>query len=196
MKTVFLINGKNIHHTTAGEGFAFLRDSIAAKGYRVVPVDITWRRKIPTQFATEFIELYQKEKGDYNIVLGNSFGAVVALITATKIRPDEIILCSLSPFFKEDFDTDWPTHGHIKRLGKRRIEDIASYSAKSLAKEVKGLNIKIKMMYGEQEIEKLPKLVKRVKETAVDLGIEASMATDAPHSFRDPAYAKAIATQL
>jgi pimeloyl-ACP methyl ester carboxylesterase len=196
MKTVFVVNGMNIHHTAAGEEFALLRDSIAAKGYRVVPADITWRRKTPTRFAQEFEELYEREKGDYNIVIGNSFGAVVALITAAKIRPDEVVLCSLSPFFQEDIAPGWPTKTNTRRLGKRRIADISSYSATELARITKKLPTKFTAMYGEQEVTPLPRLVSRVRDTAQALGVDAKQAPEAPHSFRDSAYVRALIHEL
>ncbi|HTE21675.1 MAG TPA: alpha/beta hydrolase [Candidatus Limnocylindria bacterium] len=196
MKTVFVINGMNIHHTAADEPFEVLRNAIAAKGYRVVPIDVSWRRKTPSQFAGELLEFYLKQKGDYNIVLGNSFGAVVALITAAQARPDEIILCSLSPFFAEDTAKEWPTKRHLGRLGKRRLEDISRYSVAQLAASVKRLPIKKIVMYGEQEVEKLPKLVARAHDTAKALDAKLVEVPGAPHSFKDQAYVKGIVQEL
>jgi hypothetical protein len=196
VKTVFVINGMNIHHTAAGEEFALLRDAIAAKGYRVIPLDITWRQKTPTQFANEFLKVYESQKGDYNIVLGNSFGAVVALITAIQTKADEIILCSLSPFFAEDISPSWPTKTNSRRLGKRRLADISSHSADQLAESAKKLPTKFTVMYGEQEVPKLPKLITRARDTAKALSIKPIEVPKAPHSFKDPAYVKGIVQQL
>jgi hypothetical protein len=136
------------------------------------------------------VKLYEREKGDYNIVIGNSFGAVVALITAAKIRPDEVILCSLSPFFQEDIGPGWPTKTNTRRL------DISSYSVTQLAAAAQKLSTEFVVMYGEQEVTPLPRLVARVRDTAQALGVDAKEAPGAPHSFRDEAYVQAIMGQL
>jgi pimeloyl-ACP methyl ester carboxylesterase len=196
MKTAFVVNGLNIHRTAAGEDFALLRDAIAAKGYRVIPVDISWRRKTLTKFASEFEKFYQQNKGSYNVIVGNSYGAAVALLTAANTSPDKMLLCSLSPFFKEDRTKRWPPANYARQWGIRRLEDFGQYSAGELARKVKKLDTEVIVMYGEQEKTELPPLVARSKATAAALDMPLVEAPGAPHSFRDPKYAKAIAEVL
>ena len=81
MTTLFLINGYNTKRTATDVAFKPLRDGLEVLGYRVVPVDISWRFKTVSQFCQQFRQLYQEQKSDTNIVVGNSFGAMVALLS-------------------------------------------------------------------------------------------------------------------
>lgn len=197
MKTAFVINGLNIHATAADESFRQLREAIAAKGYKVVAVDIGWRQTVPTRFAEQFMHLYNQHKSDHNTFIGNSFGAVVALLAAPELKPDRLILCSLSPFFQEDTTKSWPKPVFMKRLGIRRLRDISQYSSEELADQVSVHNIKTTIMYGELEHQSNPALVARAKAMAKLIkNAKLVEAPQAPHSFKDSAYVKAIAAEL
>ena len=193
MKKAFLINGLNINHTAAGDAFEYLRKAIASKGYEVVPIDISWRQTTPTQFAKKFLQIYESKKGTSNTIIGNSFGAVVALITAPRTKPDQLVLCSLSPFFKEDFRSGWPTDKQIKRLGKRRLNDISNYSIEKNADEINKQKISVKVLYGEQEkIQHQPLVDRSISLSKLISGSTLIEVANAPHSFKDQAYTDGI----
>lgn len=198
MKNLFLISGLNIQYTAADPEYADMRVALAATGYKVIPFGRTWRRTNPTDFANEFKEFYAKYKSkEGNIVVGNSFGAVVTLITALDLKPDMIVLCSLSPFFREDRNKDWPTADHMRRLGKRRLKDISQYSVKALANGLNDSEIAVKILYGEIEKSYLTVLVARSKNLSKLLPkADLVEVPNAPHSFRQPEYWQGIVKVL
>lgn len=74
-------------------------------GAEVVHVEIDWKRKSPERFsdyAKQFLVQYKKPKNGEVYVLGFSYGATIAFLTAAKTKPDALILCSPSPYFQED----------------------------------------------------------------------------------------------
>jgi len=48
------------------------------------------------------LKIYQNFDNKNSLIIGFSFGAMVAFIASQKIRPKKLILCSLSPYFNED----------------------------------------------------------------------------------------------
>ena len=81
-----------------------------------------------------------------NYLFGFSYGAMIALILATEMKSKTIILCSLSPYFKEDLPrvpSSWKAY-----IGKRRIRDFATLSFKRLASKVTSRTI---LTVGEHE---------------------------------------------
>ena len=195
--TVFLISGFELNRTAAHPQYASLRNAIAAKGYDVVPVDIDWKYRTMSRFVREFKELYRKKAGEHNIIIGNSFGAMAALITAPELLPDKIILCSLSPFFQEDIPRFQPAEKLINWFGKRRTDDFNTISAKAAADAINRTKVKCILFYGEQEKKMYKKLVERVISTAKDLkSAQLQEIPNAFHSFRDQAYVQAIAQAL
>jgi pimeloyl-ACP methyl ester carboxylesterase len=198
MSTVFIIAGLDIHNTASSDKCEELRRAIQEKGHEVYPVDISWRQTTPSQFAKKFLPLYIAHKSADNIVIGNSFGAVVALLTAAELRPDKLILCSLSPFFEEDVRKKaWPTKRHRDKLGIRRLKDISNYSCEDLAEDLNRAKIKTTVMYGEREHQSSPPLVARAKEMhRLVKGSKIVEVPDAPHPFVAPEYVKGIAAEF
>lgn len=196
-KTAFLISGFELNRTAAHEQYAGLRNAVTAKGYKVVPVDIDWKYRTMSHFVRDFKALYSKRASQQNIIIGNSFGAMAAMITAPDLKPDTIILCSLSPFFKEDIPGFQPPEKLYKWFGKRRVADFSDISAKEAADAINKTKTKCILFYGEQEKKMYKKLVRRVKSTANDLkGSQLAEIPNAPHSFRDPAYIEFINSVL
>jgi len=192
MKTIFILAGFDLHETTASPEFSQLRKGLADKDYNVVPVDISWLRKSPSQYTGEFIRFYLKYRTDVNIIIGNSFGAVIVLLSAPEINPDTIYLCSLSPFFKEDKDKRSDADS-LKYFGKRRLEDLRQYSADEAAKNLNSTNIKTFVLYGEKEHLTSPDLVNRCKDTAAKIKNSTLIEiANAPHDMSDNVYTLAI----
>jgi pimeloyl-ACP methyl ester carboxylesterase len=191
--SVFLIGGFNIHYTIAqSEKIELLKSGLEAKGYRVVLVDITWRRKTPSQFSKEFEKFYRIHRTEHNVVIGNSFGAIVALLTAPNLLPDELYLCSLSAFFSEDrgehSDID-----SIKYFGKRRMHDLWSLSFNEIAGKYNNLGIAVAITYGEKEKEMYPSLVRRCRQAATTMpNARLIELPGAPHSMNDPTYSREL----
>lgn len=124
-KKAFLIRGFKFGTSAADPDFMSVRAAIQECGYEVIPVPWTWNFKTLSQYADKFVDFYVKNKGEYNVVIGHSFGAMVALASASRTKPDLLVLCSLSGYFKEDLPKYTKTllsktpDLAIKRIGQR-----------------------------------------------------------------------------
>ncbi len=79
---------------------------------------------------------------------------MIAFISAIKIKPKVLFLCSLSPYFKEDLrflKKSWKND-----IGKKRIEDLKNFSFNNLVKDI---NSKTILIVGEKEPKELHKRV-------------------------------------
>lgn len=181
-----------MNQSAVDEKYRALREGIEEKGCKLVPVPFHWNYTTVPQYVEKFVKFYRNNKGEHNIVIGNSYGAMVAFLSAPEIEPDEIIACSLSPFFKEDKGKTSLEY-RLRKFGKRRTEAQDSLSATETASCINQTNTKVILMYGEQEKDLYPYLVKRVLETKSELkNVKLVEAKGAPHSMRDPLYTKAI----
>ncbi|MDQ5938461.1 MAG: hypothetical protein QG642_151 [Patescibacteria group bacterium] len=155
---IFLIPGWGQKPTD--KCFTWLINLLQKKGFEVIKISIDWDYRVMTDYVADFKQQYEKYSGKNNYILGFSYGAVIAFMSATELKPKKIYLCSLSPHFKEDIKAMKPW---IKKLvGKRRIADAKKQSALTIARK---LNIPSTIFYGEIEAEKFPQLVVRAKET-------------------------------
>lgn len=191
MKTVFTIAGYDLRKSSVNK-LQLLNEELRVKDYNVVPVDLVWKHKTHTQYIKDFVEIYNQHKTEENIVLGNSFGAAVAFISAPIVQPDRIYLCSLSPFFKEDRGKR-PDDYVIDKFGKRRAEDFWSYSASEIAKQISQQKIPTTVVHGEKEHQTSPVLVSRALQTAKAIdGAELVEVPNCPHNLSDETYSKAM----
>lgn len=192
MKTVFILAGFDLHNTAADSEFNYLRQGLANKRYNVVPVNIDWYRKNASEYISEFKKFYSRRATGHNIVVGNSFGAVIALLSAPVLQPDEIYLCSLSPYFKEDqIKREDPTG--IRYFGKKRLNDLRTYSADEAAKLLNKTAIKTYVIYGEKEHVTSPVLVNRCEDTAAKIkNSKLIEIAGAPHDMSDSIYSAAL----
>lgn len=186
MKTLFIIPG--FTHHPGEQKYDKLKKYFEQKGFRVIVVPITWRWKVMSDYVKQFEQIYTKNRGNENIVLGFSFGAMIALISAKNLQPDRLILCSLSPYFKEDHkDLKWWWKGVV---GVNRMTDFKKYSANALAKQVKAPTM---MFYGSVEGIKHPMMKKRIVAVAKLIpGTKVIVVSEAPHDIGHPEYFKAI----
>lgn len=193
MKTAFLIRGFNLDRTAADPEFKDLRAAIAERGYKVLPVPIHWRHKTVSQYSNEFTKYYEKNKTEENIVIGNSYGAMVTFLTAPLIKPDKAIICSLSAYFREDMAKQKQSY-LMRRFGKKRTEDFHIISAYETARKLNNTNVETVFLRGERENwGRFIKLSERVKESAdMVKGSKLIVVPNGSHSFRHPAYIKAI----
>lgn len=127
------------------------------EGYSPIPVDIPWRKTTISQNTKHFLKEYKKIKTKNKYILGFSYGAMIAFLASTKIRTSGLILCSLSPYFKEDLaktKENWKS-----KLMMKRLQDFSSLHCQTLAKKIK--TKQVLMLYGAKESKTL---IKRVKE--------------------------------
>mgnify|MGYP000845411952 FL=1 len=87
-------------------GYKKIAGYLKEKGIESIQVEIDWKYETPARFKdflAQFLNQYKRPKKDTEVYLvGFSFGAVTAFLAEAKIKPKALILCSLSPYFKED----------------------------------------------------------------------------------------------
>ena len=190
MKKIFIIPG--FRQKPQDKQFAWLKKFLISKGFNVSLVPITWARRTMTDYAAEFENFYEKNKTDENYIFGFSYGAVIALITANKLKPKKIYLCSLSPDFKEDiiYTKQWI----LNYIGKNRVADSLNRSGREIAKK---LIVPIVIFYGEEEGRQYPQLKIRCEET-VKLSEKARLIVvkESPHNIAHPEYMAAIKAEF
>ena len=185
----FIIPGFRMQ--TTDKPFAWLVDFLLSKGFNVIKVPVEWNYKVLSQNAEDFVDFYLKNKGEKNYILGFSYGAVLAFLTANQLNPNKIFLCSLSPTFRED--RDW-NKKIINYIGKRRFEDSLKIGARDIAKNLKISSV---IFCGEKEADQYPALLKRCKEVAkLSPKSKLVLVEKAPHQIDFPTYVDAIKKEL
>jgi hypothetical protein len=172
--------------------FRWLTRYLEQLNHKVVGVPVKWNYHTLTKNAEEFEGFFSKNKGKENYILGFSYGAVLAFITANKLKPKKIYLCSLSPDFDEDrvYMKKWERN----YIGKRRYEDTKTRRAKKLAKE---LIVPSVVFYGEEEGRKYPEMGIRAKETVrLAKNSKLIMVKGSKHDIANPEYQKAIKSAI
>lgn len=144
-KTVFIIPG--FRQKTNSKTYKSLTKILKKEGYNPMVIDMPWKKSTLSQNADYFLQKYKKTEAKKKYIFGFSFGAIIALLASTKVRSNGLILCSLSPYFKED----------LLRLGiqknSTRYQDFLKMRCKVLAKQIKAK--RILMLYGTKETKPL-----------------------------------------
>jgi hypothetical protein len=192
MATAFLLGGYDPELTTANDPiYQPLRTGLEAKGYTVVASDISWKDTLLTSYTKQFLDVFDEHKGAANVLIGNSFGAVVALITATLRKVDGLYLCSLSPRFEEDREA-FPESEVIEDIGRPLMEDFRRYSVRTLAGRI-STSTEVQIVYGEEENETSPPLVRRCWETYGLIGHATIHEIEgAPHDMSNATYTRGV----
>lgn len=147
-KIAYIIPGYNESHLRQ-RGYSKVAKFFEDQGVEVVHVDIDWNYKSVKKFSDyseQFLSVYKKPRGAEVYVLGFSYGATVAFLTAAKTKPKALILCSLSPYFEEDLNGLKPAW--VKWFRKNFTE--SDYSFTKLAPMVKS---KTHLIVGNKEPE-------------------------------------------
>jgi alpha/beta superfamily hydrolase len=103
-KIAYIIPGNGESHKRQ-KGYDKVAEFFKERGITPIHVEISWNVKKPHQFEywkAQFLKKYKRPKNAKVYVFGFSFGAVIAFLAEPKTRPDNLILCSLSPYFVED----------------------------------------------------------------------------------------------
>ncbi len=189
-KNLFIIPG--FGDSFLNKSYEYLLILAKKKEYNIYGVPIDWKYKTLNEYTKQFETFYNKHKGKSNTVLGFSYGAAIAFITATYLKPDVLILCSLSQTFKEDFDA---LNKHkvliIKSIGKKRWISGNSFEARKIAEKITS---KTTILYGELEAKHSPQLEKRSLETSTLIkNVTLIKIKDTPHIIDSIGYQKTLA---
>ena len=109
-----------------------------------------------SEYVEQFNKIYnESKKGSEIYFLGFSFGAMIAFISSVKLKPKVQILCSLSPYFKEDFPfiREW----WKRYIGQARLADFHKTSFNELSKKI---SIKTIIIAGDKEGKEVDRRVK------------------------------------
>lgn len=154
-KTVFVIPGYK--QLPTNKAYKAIAKILRSEGYRPILVTIPWKQSTISENTEYFLKRYKKVSMRKKYILGFSFGAMIALLASTKVNTSGLILCSLSPYFREDLAkirNIW-----LSAATKKRYDDFSQMQCAEITKLVK--TRKILMLYGALE-ERV--LIKRVNQ--------------------------------
>ncbi|HWC57751.1 MAG TPA: alpha/beta hydrolase [Candidatus Paceibacterota bacterium] len=103
-KIVYIIPGYCQSHLKQ-KGYNKIAKLFEGHGIQTVHVEMQWKKNNPQRFSDyteQFLRAFKKPKNSKIYILGFSYGATIAFLTAAKTKPNALILCSLSPYFEED----------------------------------------------------------------------------------------------
>lgn len=113
--------GESVEDST----YSAIKKKIENLGYSVALHQPQWKRNTIKKWLSDFKDFIKKFERMNPVVLGFSFGAYIAIISAKNFKFSKMILCSLSPYFKDDIK-NLPLIAY-KILGKKRIKDFGNY---------------------------------------------------------------------
>lgn len=127
-KIVYIIPGNGESHTKQ-KGYVKLEKLFKKNGITPVHVEMDWDKNPGKfkDFGQQFLRKYKKPRNTEVYILGFSFGAVAAFLSAAKTKPAAFIFCSLSPYFLEDQKNLKPTW--LKWFRKNMVDSDYSFVA-------------------------------------------------------------------
>lgn len=163
-KITFVIPGYK--HNPQHKAYKAIAKILKTEGYFPIMTTVPWKGTTISENTEYLLEKYQESvllrnktmRKSKTYVLGFSYGAMIAFLLSTKLRMSGLILCSLSPYFKEDMRK--VSSKDLASLTQRRYDDFSQLHSATLAKRTKAKHIL--MLYGEKEAKPL---INRVKMT-------------------------------
>lgn len=123
-KTLILIPG--FGGTTNGKPYQDIISYAKSKKYTIIPINPIWKYRTVSHWYEDAQNKIKGISPKDTVLLGFSLGAYIALLLAQHTPFHTTILCSLSPYFKEQLKD---TPAIVKQiLGKRRIQDFERHS--------------------------------------------------------------------
>ncbi len=182
-KTIFIIPGYTEQATQTQ--YQPLCNFFEENQYLVQKPEITWKYRTMSDYVSYFTDFYVQHKTDYNDVLGFSFGAMIAFISAPQLQPDSLYLCSLSPYFRDDLPGLKKTW--LKQIGRRRVEHFRTLDAKQLGRKI---DMPTTIFCGDKEDKSV---MKRCTQTSQEVpNAKLVVVKDAPHDIGHPNYTKTV----
>ncbi|MEI6479995.1 MAG: hypothetical protein WCO12_00525 [bacterium] len=185
LKIAYIIPGYNESHLKQ-RGYNKVAKLFEESGVTPIHVEIDWKHNNPNRFddyTEQFLKVYKNQKNTETYILGFSYGAMIALLTATKTKPKALILCSLSPFFEEDLINLKPAW--VRWWRKNFIE--SDYSFTKIAQKIK---TKTYLIVGEKEDESCIARAKDAKKKLQDNHL--SVARGAEHKIGQEEYLEVV----
>ncbi|MES2470845.1 MAG: hypothetical protein V4526_01265 [Patescibacteria group bacterium] len=184
-KIAYIIPGYSESHLRQ-RGYHKVAKFFEERGIEPVHVDIEWKKNNPKRFSDyteQFLEIFKKPKCTEVYVLGFSYGATTAFLTASKTKPKALILCSLSPYFEEDLIYVKPSW--VRWFRKNFVE--SDYSFTKLAPKIK---TKTYLIVGQKEDESCLLRAKDAKKRLSDSHL--TLAKGAEHKIGQKEYLETV----
>jgi esterase/lipase len=143
-KLAFIIPGG--HQSAKSKPYKDIANFFQQRGIKPILVEINWERTTLSDNIEQFMKQFRKYKADEVYVLGFSWGAMIAFISSQETKPKLQILCSLSPYFREDLP--FIKHQWRTGVGKHRMNDFKNYSFDKISRKVKNETI---LLFGSKE---------------------------------------------
>lgn len=155
-------------------------------------VDIKWHRRTMEDYVLQFMSQYDGSSKNHAILFGFSLGANIAILSSQKIKTKNLVLCSISPYFKEDKKVNnnviWylkPYQMILEFLVSPAIKSMKKYSSNLLNK----INYRTYIIVGKQE---LAISVNKAKDTHKRIKNSKLILTDAGHDIGNANYLKTL----
>ncbi len=167
-------------------GYRAVASEFKAIGARVTIINISWKYQTVTSYTRKVLEHIVKNSTTNSICLfGFSMGAVVALLIAPRLNVNCLVLCSMSPYFKENLSRI--SADDQASLGLRRIRDFRQYRFKTIASQI---SCRALIVTGDQESKSVIKMstkasreIKKAELIPIPNGI---------HSLSQPEYVRKL----
>ncbi len=151
--TFFIIPG--FRQKPTSKTYTEISQFLRKEGFTPVIISLEWTKNTLQENVELFIGQFNKSRSKKKYILGFSYGAMVAFIASSQISPEGLVLCSLSPYFKNDLKA------------RSKTSEFSTFNSATIAKKTKAK--KVLMLYGKNEARDL---VKRVSETFQDIKLQ------------------------
>ncbi|MDP3941624.1 MAG: hypothetical protein Q8Q49_04940 [bacterium] len=184
-KAIFIIPG--FKQLPTDSSYKDLATILRNEGFFPILITIPWKKMTISQSAEFLLQELQKINAKKKYLLGFSFGAMIAFLTSTKTDLSGLILCSLSPYFKEDMSGKNRRRSSMK---KHLYRDFSKLHSGTLAKQIKADSIL--MLYGADEERTLIRRVIKTFEQIVSTKKYLLQITGADHDIGNKRYLQII----
>ena len=192
MKTVLFIPGFQEDFNSRDYSSVLL--AIKDSGYEIVFVPITWKRTTIDDWVEQLDKVYMTYDRSQTVLAGFSYGAMTALLSASRKSPSELWLFSLSPYFAEDLISKNMKATWLKNIGHRRV---SAFSRLHFANLARSITCKTLLITGQAELDKWAVLNERIKNAHKLLKNNSLViAKGAGHDVSDKSYIDAITKSI
>ncbi|OGL22250.1 hypothetical protein A2707_02880 [Candidatus Saccharibacteria bacterium RIFCSPHIGHO2_01_FULL_45_15] len=192
MTTVLFVPG--FREDKKSRNYTAMIDAIEKAGYNVVFADIKWKRTTIKDWTAQLDLIYKEYNPNDTILAGFSFGAMTVFTVAAKQNPSELWLFSLSPYFKEDIESDDMQDVWLKNIGKNRT---TAFSELHFSKMAKSIRCKTLIFVGQMELDMWPDMKNRTNEAKrIIENSHLSIIADTGHDVADSKYIDALVNVL
>lgn len=197
MKTAIVIPGfrEQVQSGPLSWRYQPLLNDLKEAGYTVKIIVPPWQRRTIFEWLDEIDTRMKGIDARQTVVIGFSFGAMIAAGLAARHRFKKAILCSLSPYWAEDIPNAKPWW--LKTVGTRRVGAFKKYSFKDITKNYKASSTLVLLGSREAKNRKAPIMFQRSQAAGRQLpNTRFELVPSAGHNIAQPNYRQRIKREL